>query len=587
MPVVMLPNRKKLEQNSIKVVQETPLKYTSLLTPVNVVAEKERFLQHGIAPAFVLRASPNQMNKLASKPGWTVRHDLLELASGVLQKVCEKYGCGDEFIESNYGAPIDHVRASKILTKYLQEQGVDGQISILWSQDLDCSARITWHGPNIRYNKPEARRHTLVIKNSNDNIYLREQGIVCLANHEIGTHYIRSLNDGLQPWFSDRKKFGLRGYGSRDTMITEEGLAALNTVVMANTKFLFAPALLYYTACKSTTMTFQELFDHLHRYVRCPEQRWKRVMRVKRSLEDPRGVGGNGFDQCYFQGAVDILRRLDDIDLSVLYSGCIGTDEVPRVHRLARTDCIKLPLFMADIEKYKRQLRQIGILNGILPKQQYHPHSSVRSSRLPYDTARSLTIARPPSEGAVRRPRTTVNLLQRLSSVSPSPVELSGASSRMSDIVREGEPSTGMQPSPAVLSDRDNSLETEEAFAIACPDADCEHPLQLASDQRCDSAPVRLHKRHETEPADSDEATSACCYPALNSDALTQFHSLLQRVSSQISSFVYSAAPSRDAGQQPSGATAKRSEAGREKDVGAFYVQTLPPRRSGTDFCKH
>jgi len=47
-----------------------------------------------------------------------------------------------------------------------------------------------WHGPSVKQNRPEARKHTLIIKNSADNFYLRERGITCLANHEIGTHYV-------------------------------------------------------------------------------------------------------------------------------------------------------------------------------------------------------------------------------------------------------------------------------------------------------------------------------------------------------------------------------------------------------------
>ena len=53
-----------------------------------------------------------------------------------------------------------------------------------------CSAKMMWHGPNLRYNKPEARRFTLIIKNSMENQLMRELGIQCLADHEIGTHYV-------------------------------------------------------------------------------------------------------------------------------------------------------------------------------------------------------------------------------------------------------------------------------------------------------------------------------------------------------------------------------------------------------------
>ena len=56
------------------------------------------------------------------------------------------------------------------------------------------------------------------------------------------------VNDGLQPWFSDRRKFGMRAGGSRESVATEEGLATLNTVLGARTKYLWAAAILY---CKS------------------------------------------------------------------------------------------------------------------------------------------------------------------------------------------------------------------------------------------------------------------------------------------------------------------------------------------------
>lgn len=56
------------------------------------------------------------------------------------------------------------------------------------------------------------------------------------------------------------------------------------------------------TACKSTEMTFKQLFDHLGKFLYNPEQRWKHVMRVKRGLIDPNDLGGYGKDQCYFEG---------------------------------------------------------------------------------------------------------------------------------------------------------------------------------------------------------------------------------------------------------------------------------------------
>jgi len=47
-----------------------------------------------------------------------------------------------------------------------------------------------WHGPNLKYNRPELRHYSLIIKNSTENLYLRKNGLQCLANHEISTHYV-------------------------------------------------------------------------------------------------------------------------------------------------------------------------------------------------------------------------------------------------------------------------------------------------------------------------------------------------------------------------------------------------------------
>lgn len=50
---------------------------------------------------------------------------------------------------------------------------------------------------------------------------------------------------GLQVWYSDRAKYGLRPLNSSELLKTEEGLAALHTLMNANLEYLFLPALLY------------------------------------------------------------------------------------------------------------------------------------------------------------------------------------------------------------------------------------------------------------------------------------------------------------------------------------------------------
>ena len=132
-------------------------------------------------------------------------------------------------------------------------------------------------------------------------------------------------------------------------------------------------------------MSFEELFDHLERYTKCKDYRWKLVLRVKRGLSDTERWGGIGHDQVYFEGsrmpaiclnvgnakffvfsgAAKILMNLDDIDLTAMFYGRVAYDQTLRVRRSARTDCIKIPLFARDIERYRFMLKYIAYVNGL------------------------------------------------------------------------------------------------------------------------------------------------------------------------------------------------------------------------------
>jgi hypothetical protein len=113
-------------------------------------------------------------------------------------------------------------------------------------------------------------------------------------------------------------------------------------------------------------MTFEQLFNHMERYIELPDERWKLVTRVKRGISDPNFVGCYARDQSYFEGAIEILENLDKIDFNLLMSGKLCVDELERVKRIARTDCIRTPKFFSDMKKYKERLYRIGCSNGII-----------------------------------------------------------------------------------------------------------------------------------------------------------------------------------------------------------------------------
>lgn len=322
--------------------------------------EKERFFNHGTLP----KLRPQKSEKWLHKKSIPVDTELLQEATSVLNKVRDQFGNDGKFIEAAYGERIDVNRASEVIHNYLVEHGVDGMMSVYFSADLDCSGKMAWTGPLNKYNQPERRNFSMWVKTTNDNMYFRETGILNLTNHEIGTHFFRCINDGLQPWFSNRVKFGLHSFKSQALKDTEEGLASLNTAFESKVKFLWGPAMLYYTACMSLEMNFRELFDHLSIYTSDPEVRWKYVVRVKRG-RGPTQLGGQGKDQCYFRGAVNILRNLDHINFNLLYAGKITVEDLPRVQRIARLECLKTPYFLKDMNSYRRHMRTLLRVNGI------------------------------------------------------------------------------------------------------------------------------------------------------------------------------------------------------------------------------
>ncbi len=113
-------------------------------------------------------------------------------------------------------------------------------------------------------------------------------------------------------------------------------------------------------------MTFEQLYNHMETYIEMPDERWKLVTRVKRGISDPHSTGCYSRDQSYFEGAIDILNNLDNIDFVLLMSGKLCLDELDRVKRISRVNCLKLPKFFKNLNEYKSRLREIGIINGII-----------------------------------------------------------------------------------------------------------------------------------------------------------------------------------------------------------------------------
>ncbi|GFO03518.1 importin subunit alpha-1-like [Plakobranchus ocellatus] len=345
-------------------IEETVVTAQPKSVPVNLAEEKARFIKTGLTPRFQVQ-DPSKIEELASKTKNQIRFDLQGEAEYILELVRDRYGDGELFLEHAFGSRITKEQATPMVLEYINENSLSESLKIHWCDSIACSAKMVWKGPGLNANKPELRKYSLWINWSDENNYMRESGIKCLMDHEIGTHFFRLINDGFQPWFSDRTRFDLRSMGSFEGQCTEEGLASIHTSLRGRVRLLWSPALAYYTACKAAEMSFKELFDHLGRYTSNIDFRWKQVMRVKRGLADPRDLGGFGNDQCYFEGAVKILRNMDNIDFHLLMSGKICMDEVDRIKRVVRKDVLRFPSFMKNMNAYRRTLKKMLVLNGL------------------------------------------------------------------------------------------------------------------------------------------------------------------------------------------------------------------------------
>ena len=121
-----------------KSVSATPARFTGSLCPLNVAEEKERFLQHGLVPRFVLKGASDASLRAAREDRGQIRHDLFMEAKSILELVRTKYGDGASFIAAHFGEPLDQAIATERIADYLQEHGLEGQMTIYWTPDLTC-----------------------------------------------------------------------------------------------------------------------------------------------------------------------------------------------------------------------------------------------------------------------------------------------------------------------------------------------------------------------------------------------------------------------------------------------------------------
>lgn len=192
-----------------------------------------------------------------------------------------------------------------------------------------------------------------------DNIFLRQNSFQALLNHELGTHLFRNINEGLQPWYSDRKKFKLSTGCDYEMLTVEEGLAALHTTLDLPIEELWVHSLLYIVPIifEKNDMNFSKSWRELSKYCDNEDYCKRLLKRAERNL--------GRHDQSYFIGAHQLLSGRKEIDFSALMHGKLLPGELTRVRRITRKTGAKVPEFILNYGGYMKKLESIAKANFI------------------------------------------------------------------------------------------------------------------------------------------------------------------------------------------------------------------------------
>ncbi|CAK6979268.1 microtubule-associated tyrosine carboxypeptidase [Scomber scombrus] len=318
------------------------------LRPLNLEQEKRAFFQsdYKYEPQFEY-SQPEPRSVLEKyREGSGL---FLEQAVGIMECVLKKFDSYENFEEVTGGNVLPKSQVWAAVRKYLQKEGCVGEVVVRLSDELLSQAVMVVENsrPTLTINLAGARQHWL-------------EGML---RHEIGTHYLRGVNNNLQQWATTE---GRKQYGLKPANPTEEGLASLHSVLLRKQPYLWRAALLYYTVYHATSMSFSQLFSHISRFVQDPDVRWEYCLRAKRGQTDTSQPGCFSKDQVYLDGILRILRHRRNIDFKMLTSlGKVSFEDVERLRHLAVLTRTRIPHFMRDPVRYLQHLDHIVAVNEL------------------------------------------------------------------------------------------------------------------------------------------------------------------------------------------------------------------------------
>lgn len=143
------------------------------------------------------------------------RSDFLPFAQKIMEAFLAHYGSESAYLLTEGRVITDQDETEGIFKKYLEELNVLDLAVINFSDKIVAPTSVTYDNYSSK-----------IKINIQVPIEYREGRIVGVLHHEIGTHFLRRLNETQQVWHNKRKKYGLKS-----CIAIEEGLGCLNMML--------------------------------------------------------------------------------------------------------------------------------------------------------------------------------------------------------------------------------------------------------------------------------------------------------------------------------------------------------------------
>lgn len=324
-----------------------PLTFLQRTTPLNLEAEKEKFLfDPKYNPQFQYQ-DPLSLEEL-QKYG-AVQDTYLQLAENILSKVNNDFETEQDFFRVSSGDKLSTEKVNNEINKFLQTNQLTEIVDVEISANFNSRTSIRKSG----------QRYILQLRSP---LNYREFALQGVLRHEIGTHLFRWLNDAKQPWNENKNQHGL----SHNYQITEEGLASINSLSAKKIPYLWTQATLYLSVHQANQSSFSELNQYLKQYIDSPDLRWRYCVRAKRGVEDTSTKLVFSKSQMYLSGIIKVLSWLKKNNFAAerLMLGKIALEDLALAESMANPEELLLPDFITS-QEYVHQIREIIKINKL------------------------------------------------------------------------------------------------------------------------------------------------------------------------------------------------------------------------------